>query len=399
MKMYRVTRKIVLLCLLLMQVPSFSDSSEKMAFWSVQKRGANGALHKFRPEWFKAAADVGLEFIRFAPDKLPAAERDFLIGNADHFTSLNETDFALLGQILDIAHHYHLKIVLVMYSLPGCRWRQHNDDVDDSRIWQDEYFQEQAFAFWRQLAFRLKNFPAIVAYNPLNEPHPEQAFGFEEPTKEFVEWFEKYKNTTADLNKFNRLMLAAIRSVDPDTPVMLDGYFFADVKGMPFNEPVDDVKTLYTFHNIAPWQFAAFRINKGRYSYPDKMPNFWDAPGVPWRFVDLENRVDPVVAFSAKHDIPAHRIIASEFWCDRRVPGCKEYLTDAITIYNFHQWHWAFYDFRSDGNWGGLDYELGTEKLDWKFWQAVENGEDGEPFKNRHDNPIWHVLQKELSSP
>lgn len=371
-------------------------SAAKMDFWSVQRKGANGALQKFRPEWFQAAADLGLEYIRFAPDNFPAAEKDFLIGDADDFTSLNETDFLLLQKILDTAHDHNLKIVLVMYSLPGCRWRQHNDDIDDQRIWRDEAFQKQAYDFWQQLASRLKDHPAIVGYNPLNEPHPERGFGHEEANADFLDWFSNSKGTTADLNLFNHRIVAAIREVAPDTPIILDGYFYADARGMPFIEPEDDPNILYAFHNIAPWQFAAFRINQGRYSYPDRMPIYWNSPGDLWTFDDLLTRVDPILEFANKHEIADNRIIASEFWCDRRVSGCREYLADVIKIYNQHRWHWAFYDFRSDGAWGGLDYELGTQKFGWKYWQAVENGEDPELYKNRHANPIWEVIEREF---
>ncbi len=292
------SKKYIILIFILMAMSGFTRNSDKMDFWSTQKKGANGALHKFRPHWFEAAADVGLEFVRVAPDQLPAEERDFLIGDADNFTAINETDLALLKELLDTAHHNNIKVVLVMFSLPGCRWRQLNNDQDDYRLWQQYRFQEQAFEFWRQLAGRLKDHPAIVAYNPLNEPHPAKWLGMETPTKEFFTWQKKVKDTPADLNHFNRRMVAAIRSVDPHTPIMLDGYFYADAKGLPFIEPVDDPQILYAFHNIARW--------------------------------------------------------------------------------------------------GGLDYELGAEKLGWAFWQALERGEDAEKYKNRHDNPIWHVLKREF---
>jgi len=375
----------------------FAQGSQTPGFWSSQKKGANGTLHKFRPEWFAAAADAGLQFVRFAPDKLPADDRDFLIGNADRFTSLNQADLAVLMKVLDAAHENDLKIVLVMYSLPGARWSQNNGDVDDYRLWQDDAFQEQAFEFWKQLAAVLKDHPAIVGYNPLNEPHPGKQFGYEEANAGFRSWQRTAVGTPADLNRFNRGIVAAIRSVDPETPVILDGYFYADAEGMPYIEMVDDPNTLYAFHNIAPWQYAAFRVNKGRYSYPDSMPPNWDSPGVRWTVGDLAQRIDSVSSFAAENDLPAERIIASEFWCDRRVAGCREYLADTIDLYNAKGWHWSFYAFRSDGDWGGLDYELGTEPgLGWKYWQAVESGEDGEALKNRHDNPLWEVIKKEL---
>lgn len=387
----------VWVCLFWLLSSIFAENTQKIDFWSMQRKGANGALHRFRPEWFEAAASVGLEFIRFAPDQLPAAEKDFLIGDADHFTTLNETDFTLLEKILDTAHQHNIKIVLVMFSLPGCRWRQLNNDIDDFRLWQQDEFQQQAFSFWQQLALRLKDHPAIVGYNPLNEPHPGKMAGHEDPGTDFLEWLKNGKDTPADLNRFNRLMVQAIREVDPETPIILDSYFYADATGLPFTEPVADSRTLYAFHNIAPWVFAAFRINKGRFSYPDKMPEGQNAVDVPWTLKNLAERVTPVLNFASKYNIPSSRIIASEFWCDRRVSGCREYMADAIKIYNGHGWHWAFYDFRSDGDWGGLDYELGDNpKLGWKFWQAVESGEDADAYKNRHDNPIWEVIRREF---
>ena len=65
---------------------------------------------------------------------------------------------------------------------------------------------------------------------------------------------------------------------------------------------------------------------------------------------------------------------------------------------NDHDWHWAFYAFRGDGSWGGLYYELGTERLGGKHWQAAERGEDPEMLKNRHDNPLWEVIRQEFAT-
>ena len=60
-------------------------------------------------------------------------------------------------------------------------------------------------------------------------------------------------------------------------------------------------------------------------------------------------------------------------------------------------WRWAFYSFRSDGDWTGLDYELGTEKVDPRIWDAGKRGDDPERYKRRHDNPLWQVLKRELA--
>src|SRR5262245_17358080 len=189
-----------------------------MAYWSEQRRGANGGPTRLRPEWFQAAAAAGIEFIRLHPDELSPSGRDFLIGDADHYRGLPEPDLAQLRAILDEADRHGLKGVLTMFSLPGCRWRQHAHDRDDDRLWRDEAFQRHAFRFWRGLAAQLKDHPAIVAYNPLNEPHPERGQGILSTVDTaFAGWIARIQGTTFDVHRFNRGMVAAIREVDPTT--------------------------------------------------------------------------------------------------------------------------------------------------------------------------------------
>jgi hypothetical protein len=370
-------------------------ATDKMAYWSEQRKGANGSTSKFRPEWFAAAREAGIEYVRISPDLWPSSGRDFLIGNADDFRQISEPDFTQLVRMLDEADRNGLKVVLVMFSLPGCRWKQRNGDVDDARLWKEERYQDQAFAYWRELAARLKDHPAVAAYNPLNEPHPERAFGFDdERDPKFSAWRDSVRGGSADLQRFNQRMVAAIRESDAETPILLDGWFYASPRAFDYNEPVADDRTLYAFHNLGPWPFTTFRVNKGRFAYPDRMPSTDGTAS--WTRANLEEIVAPVERFAERHGIPRWRIAASEFWCDRRIEGAQKYLEDEIGIYNDRGWHWAFYSFRSD-NWDGLDYELGPgAKLGQRYWQAVERGEDGEPYKRRGPNPLWDVIGREL---
>lgn len=41
-----------------------------------------------------------------------------------------------------------------------------------------------------------------------------------------------------------------------------------------------------------------------------------------------------------------------------------------------------------------MDYELGAGRLGWKYWQAIEVGE--QPEKLRGDNPLFDVLKREF---
>ncbi len=367
----------------------------KIEFWDRQRKGTNGDGGKDPEQWFAAAAEFGIEYVRLSPATWKGAGRDFLIGDADNFTGIPQADLKKLKSVLDTAERHGVKIVLTMFSLPGARWRQHNDYKFDYRLWNQESYQQQALESWRQFAGALKNHPAVVAYNPLNEPHPARQHGFESGTEEFVAWLEKNKGKTADLNRFNRRIVEAIRQVDQDTPVMLDCWFHASPEGFRFLEPVEDKTVLYSFHFYDPWNFTTWRVNKERFSYPDKMPMDWSGKTERWTPRNLRDRVQPVVEWTRRHHINDARIAAVEFGCDRRVDGARQYLDDLISALNENNWHWAFYAFRSP-DWDGLDYELGTEKLNWKYWRAREAGKDHEDLIDRHDNPLWNVLKRQF---
>jgi len=371
-------------------------ANEKLAFWSRQRKGANGGGGSDQQAWFRAAAGFGIEFVRLTPVTWKGVGRDFLLGNADDFTGIPPPDLAKLKTALDIAHRTKVRVVLTMFSLPGARDRQHNDNKFDYRLWTDERYQTQALAFWAELAQELKGHPAIVAYNPLNEPHPARKDGLmSDSTKGFGEWLGKHRGTTADLNRFNRRVVAAIRKVDPHVPVLLDCWFHADPEGLAYLEPVADQAVLYAFHPYTPWVYVTHRVNKGRFAYPDRMPTGSAGKTKRWTPADLRGVYLPVVAWMKKHKISPERIVAGEFGCDRRVEGARQFLTDTIAILNEHGWHWAFYAFRQP-DWGGLDYELGTKKLGGKYWQAREQGKPHEALIHRHDNPLWEVIKKEL---
>ena len=391
-RLHQITCIALLLCF-----SNISVANEKMDFWNTQRKGANGGGGANHEEWFKAASELGLEYIRLSPVTWKPARRDFLIGDADEYTGIPKPDLQKLIEVLDVAESHGVKIVLTMFSLPGARNRQYNDYKFDYRLWTDEKYQKQAITFWKDLVNEIKNHPAIVAYNPLNEPHPARKDGFESNAKGFDTWLKKNQGGTADLNRFNRRIAAGIREIDQDTPILLDCWFHGDASGLQYIQPLKDEKILYSIHFYNPWVFATFRVNKNRFSYPAKMPVGDSDETQPWKPDTLRNHFQSVLDWAKRHDMPANRIVVGEFGCDRRVAGAKKYLGDLINIFNAHKWHWAFYSFRSY-DWDGLDYELGTEKLGWKYWQAREAGKSHEELIQRRDNPLFNVIKKEFSN-
>src|SRR5262245_11788657 len=68
--------------------PAARSGDPALTFWNVPRRGANCQNRRVTPEYWRAAHDAGIEFIRLVPDGWPTRRRDFLIGDADLFTAL-----------------------------------------------------------------------------------------------------------------------------------------------------------------------------------------------------------------------------------------------------------------------------------------------------------------------
>ena len=406
--MFRSFRNSVAYLLLLLSATCITttvaaQSNPKLAFWDEQRKGANGdggALYDTGTspeEWFSAAAEAGIEYVRLTIANWKSEAKDFLMGDADQFKAVVPEDLDYLKQVLAVAHRHDVKVVLCMFQIPGARWRQLNDMKRDFRIWTDKAYQEQTIAYWEQLAAELKDDPAIVGYNILNEPHPSWKDHPEAEGKEgFETWLQQAKGTAADLNLFYEKMVQRIRSIDKQTPIMLDAWQYASIEGFPYLTPIKDEAILYAFHFYGRWRYATFRVNKGRFSYPDEMPAAVEGKTEKWEAGRITQEMAPVFAWAKKYQVPLNRVVAAEFGVDRRVAGAEQFLWDTIKSLNEKSLHWAFYSFRS-ATWDGMDYELGTHKMGWKYWQAIEAGQKHEDLINRGDNPLWNLFKSEFS--
>lgn len=372
-----------------------AGGDDPMEFWSRSRHGANGGVKQDDRAHFEAAHEAGIEFIRLSLNALSVDKHDFLVGDADNFQGIAEADFKRLVEALDAAEAAGVKVVLTTSTLPGHRWRQHNGGKDDRRLWTDAAFTEQSAAFWSELSRRLNGHPAVVGFNILNEPHPERLIGMEDlrwgPRVE--EWYKEIEGTAADLNTFNRRMVAAIRppaGVDARTPIIIDSGLYADPRAFANLRPIDDERVLYSFHMYEPYLFTNKQENQERFTYPGVI----DTPGAPegrcvWNRAEIARFLAPVAAWQTAHHVASTRILAGEFGVNRQVGGAAEYLRDVIDVCEEHGWHWAFYCFREE-SWPGMDYELGARGLSGEVWDAIDRGERVD--LPRGMNPIWQVI-------
>ncbi|MFF2589884.1 glycoside hydrolase family 5 protein [Peribacillus butanolivorans] len=382
----------------------------KIAFWDEQRKGTNFLNSTSLPDNYEAAKEFNIEYIRLAPDKWAKdrdflfndqadanPNKDFLIGNADQYEGIVEEDFTKLKADLDAAYERGSKVVLTVLSLPGNRWRQFNDYKNDDRIWQDFSYHEQSAQFWKDLASRLKDHPAIIGYNLINEPHPETATGFNDFwTEDYHAWYSKVENTAADLNKLYETIVQSIRTVDSEAPIILNSGLYSTPWAFQYLKPMKDDKVLYAFHMYEPYEMTSQNRRKGfTYEYPGKVKVGEEQTEKMFNKEALQQFLEPIEKWAEEHNIPANRIIAEEFGINRMVKGSDQYLSDLISIFDEYGWHWAFYAFRED-TWEGMDYELGDQPPKWKYWEALENGKRPNREDIQVDNQIWNTLKQEL---
>ncbi|WP_455925509.1 glycoside hydrolase family 5 protein [Pseudomonas putida] len=380
-------------------LPLATPAANLIDFWTTPRHGGN-SFNRLppTPSYYQALNHYGATWVRLSWDKWPPTQRDFLLGNADHYQGLNETDLHTLIQNLDHAHAAGLKVVITPLSLPGMRWSQNNNDQFDDRLWQDKAWWAQSANYWRDLARALKDHPAVAAYNLINEPAPEKHGGLAEhaDAQAMHAWYAAHRGTPRDLPALYEQLVAAVREADPHTPIMLDAGWYAAADSFSYwPAALSDARLLYSVHMYEPYA-ATSAPNLKRptpYTYPGSVPfagqvQRWDARRV-------ADYLQKPLAWARRAGVAQQRLVVGEFGCMRQLPGCRQYLEDVLTVLDQAQLHWAFYSFRED-SWDGMDYELGSAKVPWRYWQAIDKGEP-DPLP-RKPTPEFEPILRRLAA-
>jgi endoglucanase len=365
-----------LFCLVLAGTPA--SAADLMTFWDSPQKGGN-SFNAAEPDaaYFEALAATGASWVRLTFSKLKGEGRDFLLGDADRYEGLPPKDIEKLKKALDAAHAAGLRVVVTPLSLPGARWKQQNADKFDDRLWSDPAFSDQAVKFWRDLAGALKDHPAVAAYNLLNEPAPEKTTGLAENAAmaDIQAWQQKNAGSTRDLPHLYARMIEAIRAVDPVTPVMVDGGYYANPRALAaWPQRLADDKVLYAFHMYEPYDATSAPNMKREtpLSYPGITTDYAGGKTT-WDREAVAQHIGTAFDWAKAQGLPASRVVAAEFGCMRLWADCGTYLTDVMDAVEEKGGHWAFYSFRED-EWEGMDYELSAKVKPGQFYWLRDEG-------------------------
>jgi len=236
--------------------------------------------------------------------------------------------FALLDQVIGWARALGLYVILDLHAVQG--WQNSGWHSDNSfrkaLLWGQKQFEDRAVALWEELARRYRNEPFVAGYNVVNEPDAEPA-----------QW----------LNHYYRRVTAAIRAIDPDHILFLEGNHYSQ----DFSEfdPPFDSNTVYSSHNY-------LEPGLNEVEYPGRIKETHYPGMVKDDYYDrarLENDYAKRVAFTLQHRVPNW---VGEFGCistgARIRPDHLRFLADMMEIIEGHGHHWAIWTYKDIGKMG-----------------------------------------------
>jgi hypothetical protein len=147
---------------------------------------------------------------------------------------LKEEGFRLLDRAIERCARHGIYTVLDLHALPGFQNQHwHSDNPTHwAFFWSHKHFQDRAIHLWEELARRYRDNPWVAGYNPVNEPGDARG---------------------ETIWPFYQRLYEAVRAIDPDHILFLDGNRFSTEFGI-FAEIWPN--TVYTCHDYALPGFA-----------------------------------------------------------------------------------------------------------------------------------------------
>ncbi|KAL5332330.1 glycoside hydrolase superfamily [Aspergillus crustosus] len=193
-------------------------------------------LHHFFTEADAALfASLGLNCIR-----VPFNYRHFIDDtNPD---VLKEDGFKWLDRVISLCRAQNIYVILDLHAAPGGQNQDWHSDSGLGRatFWEFKDHQDRAIKLWQEIAARYAGEPVIAGYNPLNEPA--------DPS------LTEAGNHGARLLAWYRRAESAIRSVDPDHILFLDGNTYS-MDFTAFEEAPPLPNAVYSIHDYSLYGF------------------------------------------------------------------------------------------------------------------------------------------------
>lgn len=229
-----------------------------------------------------------------------------------------------LDAVLAMAARAHLYAGVAFRSGPGrseSAITNRGGNVLES-IWSDQDAQDAWVQMVRYAAGRYKDNPALVGIDPMVEPNDYARRGYLSPE----DFYATYGGTLEDFNLIAAKVTAAVRSVDAQVPILLEGEGFGGVRYLPYLSITGDGRTVYTVHDYTPFEYTNDTEAGATY------PGMYDVTGGGPVQVDrafLAQWVGTVKSYAASHHVP---VAFTEFGAHRTQDHAATYLQDRVDL-------------------------------------------------------------------
>lgn len=227
--------------------------------------------------------------------------------------------FSWLDRAIGWARDEGLYVILDLHAAPG--WQSRGWHCDNpcrqALFWAHPHFEDRAVALWEALARRYRGEPVVAGYNVLNEPD--------------TDWPDR-------LNRFYRRVMQAIRAIDTDHILYLEGNRTS--QDFECLEPPFDANTVYSSHN-----YVEPGLND--VDYPGTLD------GVVYDRDRLERDYRVRAAYMLRHGVPNW---VGEFGVISNGPTVRpahvRLLGDMMSIIEAHGHHWTLWTYKDIGKMG-----------------------------------------------
>ena len=298
---------------------------------------------------FDYAASAGANVIRLTVHADPNDKRcvPFTDNNGSVIEAERNMGISALKAAVNMAQNAHVKIIIDMHTTPG---------MSNGQIWMDESYWKTLTNIWTTIAQLFKNDSTVLAFDLMNEPnvHTTIERGSSDINRMFKGTWSppaNWKNTSKDYNLQIGNLISAIRKIDPNRYVIVEGFGYL---GNPVNfnwmKPIEGFdKIVYSFHMYVPTGLTMLGTKgsemKGK-----------DAKAQPFKMPEDESKIDkalaPVLAFQKRYNVP---IFVGEFGITDKAIIAKDgngnsyngacWLNVLINKMNEYKWGWTYWDF------------------------------------------------------
>lgn len=298
---------------------------------------------KFIKSWGATTIRIPLNYRHFEDDESPFVYK--------------ESGFKRLDRIIDLCEKQGLYVILDLHAVQGFQnthWHSDND-VRHSFFWHDKTYQDRYVALWEEFARRYNGREVIAGYNVMNEPCVNAPHGDFPHT-----FFGNYKPDWERMNRIYRRVVEAIRKIDPDHIIFLEGDNYSklfDGLEAPFADNLVYSSHNYTAAGFGPGPYPGVadaktaRVESGKY---------WDKDVQ----VEVFNNHQGT-QFSEKYNVP---LWVGEFGSvyngpEDEIPDRLKAMDDQLDIFEKFGAHWTTWTYKDVGVMGLVTLDSESEYM------------------------------------